>query len=110
MGELGFSAGGSITVATGTDNVASYITVNNTGPLVPKSALASPFEPFTRLEGQVSHGQGVGLGLSIVTTVDNAHHGHLYVPHSPPEEWQSRFESRTTALASSLVTPSPRCR
>jgi len=69
--------GGSVTVATGTDNGSSYITVTNTGPLVPESALASLFEPFTRLNGRVSDGQGVGLGLSIVTSVVNAHHGHL---------------------------------
>ncbi len=32
MGELGISGGDSITVATGTDDAASYITVSNTGP------------------------------------------------------------------------------
>jgi signal transduction histidine kinase len=69
--------GGSVTVATGTDNGACYITVSNTGPIVPESALASLFEPFTRLDGRVSNGQGVGLGLSIVTSVVNAHQGHL---------------------------------
>jgi signal transduction histidine kinase len=76
-------AGGSVTVATGTDNGASYITVTNTGPLVPESALASLFEPFTRLDGRVSNGQGVGLGLSIVTSVVNAHHGHLHAVALP---------------------------
>jgi signal transduction histidine kinase len=55
----------------------SYISVTNTGPLVPESAVASLFEPFTRLDGRVGNGQGVGLGLSIVTSVVNAHHGHL---------------------------------
>jgi signal transduction histidine kinase len=75
--------GGSATVATGTDNGASYITVTNTGPLVPESALTSLFEPFTRLDGRVSNGQGVGLGLSIVTSVVNAHHGHLHAVALP---------------------------
>jgi signal transduction histidine kinase len=75
--------GGSVGVVTGTDNDASYITVTNTGPLVPESALASLFEPFTRLEGRVSNGQGVGLGLSIVTSVVNAHHGHLHAEALP---------------------------
>ena len=55
----------------------SYITVTNSGPLVPESAVTSLFEPFTRLEGRVSNSRGVGLGLSIVTSVVNAHHGHL---------------------------------
>jgi signal transduction histidine kinase len=75
--------GGSVGVVTGTDNDASYITVTNTGPLVPESALASLFEPFMRLEGRVSNGQGVGLGLSIVTSVANAHHGHLHAEALP---------------------------
>jgi signal transduction histidine kinase len=76
-------AGGSVTVTTGTDNGASYLTVTNTGPLVPESALASLFEPFTRLDGRVNNGQGVGLGLSIVTSVVNAHHGHLHAVALP---------------------------
>ena len=70
-------SGGSITVVTGTDNGASFIAVTNTGPLVPESAVASLFEPFTRLEGRVGNGQGVGLGLSIVSSVVDAHHGQL---------------------------------
>jgi signal transduction histidine kinase len=69
--------GGSIRVVTGTGDGMSYITVTNTGPLVPESAVASLFEPFTRLDGRVGNGQGVGLGLSIVASVVNAHYGHL---------------------------------
>jgi hypothetical protein len=69
--------GGSVRVVTGSDDDVSYITVTNSGPLVPESAVTSLFEPFTRLEGRVSNSRGVGLGLSIVTSVVNAHHGHL---------------------------------
>jgi signal transduction histidine kinase len=68
---------GSIRVLTRADNNSSYITVTNTGPVIPGSAVASLFEPFTRLDGRVNNGQGVGLGLSIVTSVVNAHQGHL---------------------------------
>jgi signal transduction histidine kinase len=75
--------GGSIRVVTGTGNGMSYITVTNTGPLVPKSAVESLFEPFTRLDGRVSNHQGVGLGLSIVASVVNAHHGHLHAEALP---------------------------
>ena len=75
--------GGSIRVVTTTDTDASYIAVTNTGPLVPESALASLFEPFTRLDERVTNGQGVGLGLSIVTSVVNAHHGHLHAEALP---------------------------
>jgi len=75
--------GGSVRVVTGTGNGMSYITVTNTGPLVPESAVASLFEPFTRLDGRVGNRQGVGLGLSIVTSVVNAHHGHLHAEALP---------------------------
>lgn len=76
-------SGGSITVVTGTDTGASYLSVSNTGPLVPESAVASLFEPFSRLDGRGSNGDGVGLGLSIVTSVVNAHQGHLYAQALP---------------------------
>jgi signal transduction histidine kinase len=75
--------GGSVRVVTGTGDGMSYITVTNTGPLVPESAVASLFEPFTRLDGRVSNRHGVGLGLSIVTSVVNAHHGHLHAEAIP---------------------------
>ena len=76
-------SGGWVKVVTTTDEDASCITVSNSGPLVPESALVSLLEPFTRLDGRVSNGQGVGLGLSIVTSVVNAHHGHLHTEALP---------------------------
>ncbi len=70
-------AGGSVKVETGTDHGQSYLSVTNTGPVVPEPKVASLFEPFTRLDQRVSNGQGVGLGLSIVASVVAAHSGHL---------------------------------
>jgi signal transduction histidine kinase len=40
--------GGSVRVITGTNYDTPYVTVINTGPLVPESAVDSLFEPFTR--------------------------------------------------------------
>jgi signal transduction histidine kinase len=67
--------GGSVQVKTGTDRDQSYLSVANTGPLVPETEVASLFEPFTRLDRRVANGQGVGLGLSIVASVVTAHRG-----------------------------------
>jgi signal transduction histidine kinase len=69
--------GGSIRIETGTDNGESYLSVTNSGPLVPESKLASLFEPFTRLGQRVTNDEGVGLGLSIVASVVSAHGGRL---------------------------------
>jgi signal transduction histidine kinase len=68
---------GSVQVETGTDEGQSYISVTNTGPVVPEPKVASLFEPFTRLDQRVTNGKGVGIGLSIVASVVAAHHGHL---------------------------------
>ena len=75
--------GGSVSVVTDTDNDAAYITVTNTGPLIPESAVASLFEPFTRLDGRVSNRHGAGLGLSIVASVVHVHHGNLVAEALP---------------------------
>ncbi len=69
--------GGSIQIETGVDNGDSYISVSNSGPLVPESKLSSLFEPFTRLGQRVTNDEGVGLGLSIVASVVAAHGGRL---------------------------------
>lgn len=75
--------GVSVIVVTGTGDGRSSITVTNTGPLVPESTVECLFEPFTRLDERVGNGQGVGLGLSIVASVVNAHHGHLQAEALP---------------------------
>jgi signal transduction histidine kinase len=75
--------GGTVSVVTRTDDGMSSITVTNTGPLVPESAVESLLEPFTRLDGRVGSGQGVGLGLSIVASVVDAHHGQLHAEALP---------------------------
>ncbi|MEU4801701.1 HAMP domain-containing sensor histidine kinase [Actinosynnema sp. NPDC023587] len=52
--------------------------IANTGPVVPRDAIDSLFEPFLRLSGQrTSSDRGVGLGLSIVASVVAAHGGKV---------------------------------
>jgi signal transduction histidine kinase len=70
-------SGGTIQVDTHIDHGQPYLSVTNTGPLIPASKVASLFEPFTRLDERVTNGQGVGLGLSIVASVVTAHNGYL---------------------------------
>jgi signal transduction histidine kinase len=69
--------GGSVQITTGSADGRSYVTVTNTGPVIPESKVASLFEPFTRLDERLANGQGVGLGLSIVASVVTAHEGEI---------------------------------
>ncbi|WCE02435.1 HAMP domain-containing sensor histidine kinase (plasmid) [Streptomyces sp. HUAS 31] len=62
--------GGEVRVRTG----ASGLEVSNTGPVVPEGTVALLFEPFRRLqERRHLPGEGVGLGLSIVSAIARAH-------------------------------------
>ena len=67
-------AGGRVHVATGTDGDTAFVTVTNTGPTVPATAVDGLFAPFRRLPGRTAGG-GAGLGLSIVASVAAAHGG-----------------------------------
>jgi signal transduction histidine kinase len=80
------------------------LAVANTGPVVPAEEVDRLLQPFQRLAGdRVGHRAGLGLGLSIVAAIANAHHAPLDVrpgaeggleisvrfagaPTGPPEE------------------------
>jgi signal transduction histidine kinase len=59
------------------------LAVTNTGPVVPVEQLGRLLQPFQRLAGdRVGHGEGLGLGLSIVAAIANAHDAPLDVQPS----------------------------
>jgi signal transduction histidine kinase len=66
------SPDGRIDVVTATANGHATLTVSNTGPVVPPSAISQIFQPFQRL-GTARTGEGLGLGLSIVEAIAVAH-------------------------------------
>jgi signal transduction histidine kinase len=70
---------GWIRVATGCGDGVAFISVANSGPVVPESAVSSLFEPFYRLAQGSGTGEseGAGLGLSIAQSVVAAHGGHV---------------------------------
>ncbi len=56
------------------------LAVINTGPVVPAGEVDRLLQPFQRLAGdRVGHGEGLGLGLSIVAAIANAHDAALEV-------------------------------
>ncbi len=66
--------GGQLAVTTAADDGASVLTVTNDGEPLEPSQVARLFEPFERLGGaRTDHGDGWGLGLSIVRAIAAAH-------------------------------------
>ncbi|GAA2266409.1 HAMP domain-containing sensor histidine kinase [Streptomyces amakusaensis] len=66
--------GGRVDVATGTLDGRATLTVTNTGPVVPSDEIGRLFQPFQRLDAtRVARTEGLGLGLSIVQAIAQAH-------------------------------------
>ncbi len=66
--------GGSISLTTDSRDGRAVLTVANTGPTIPASELERIFQPFQRLDpARTSNGHGLGLGLSIVQAIADAH-------------------------------------
>ncbi|MFJ7493454.1 sensor histidine kinase [Streptomyces sp. NPDC097727] len=65
---------GRIDVATRAVEGRATLTVTNTGPLVPPNAIEQLFQPFQRLGAtRAARAEGLGLGLSIVAAIADAH-------------------------------------
>lgn len=75
-------AGAEAVVRTGGVNGGSFLEVENPGRLLRQYEVDRLFEPFHRGDGR-SSGGGVGLGLSIVRSVTQAHRGTVQA--HPPE-------------------------
>jgi signal transduction histidine kinase len=65
--------GGTIEITTTASNGHAVLTVANTGPLIPPAQVSRLFQPFQRLAARTTHGNGHGLGLSIVAAIAAAH-------------------------------------
>jgi signal transduction histidine kinase len=62
---------GHIDIRTETRDGHAVLTISNTGPPIPPQAIHQLFQPFRRLADRV--GDGLGLGLSIVAAIADAH-------------------------------------
>ena len=70
--------GGNIRLATGTRDGHALLTVANTGPKIPPSEVERLFQPFQRLDAtRMSGANGLGLGLSIVQAIADAHYATI---------------------------------
>ena len=89
-------AGGRVDVSV-TSNGRASLTVSNTGPVVPRDEVDRLLQPFQRLlPERTSHGDGLGLGLSIVAAIAGAHDAALDVRAQPDGglEVSVRFPTR----------------
>jgi len=75
--------GGWIKMTTGTWAGHTVLTVANTGPVIAPAELSRLAEPFTRLGADRTSRDGLGLGLSIVLAIADAHHARLQA-HARP--------------------------
>jgi signal transduction histidine kinase len=74
--------GGAVEVRTASAAGRSTVEVRNDGEVVPPDAVPSLLEPFQRLD-RGARGDGVGLGLSIVRSVAEAHGGSVEIRARP---------------------------
>jgi signal transduction histidine kinase len=69
----------------------AVLTVVNTGPLVPGGEIERLLQPFQRAGAdRTAHGDGLGVGLSIVHAIATAHHANLTL--SPQAKGGLRIE------------------
>ncbi len=66
---------GPVTVELALDGKYAVVRVRDRGPGVPPSERERIFEPFYRLAGASEHHGGVGLGLALVRSITQRHHG-----------------------------------
>jgi signal transduction histidine kinase len=79
------------------------LAITNTGPQVPAQDVARLLQPFQRrTQDRVGHREGLGLGLSIVAAIANAHGAALDI--KPGDHGGLSIEVRFTALRDGLGT------
>jgi signal transduction histidine kinase len=77
-------AGGWLGVSTATTDGRAIVTVSNSGPVVPEEDVERLLRPFQRMGvARASHGDGNGLGLSIVSSIAAAHGADLQARARP---------------------------
>ena len=78
-------AAGRVEVVTGVTEGQAVLSVTNTGPIIPPAEVGRLFQPFQRLDSRrAHHGDGHGLGLSIVRAIATAH-GATITAHPVPD-------------------------
>jgi signal transduction histidine kinase len=92
---------GDVYLRVGTRGGRAYLTIANSGPVVPDDQIERLLQPFQRLAAdRLGHREGFGLGLSIVAAIAAAHDARLDV--RPGERGGLHIEVSFPAVARSL--------
>jgi len=102
------TAHGWVAVTTAVEAEQAVLTVSNSGPVIAPEDVDRLLRPFQRLgPDRIGHGEGLGLGLSIVSAIASAHGASLAAHAQPAGGLQAEVRFRSTSpLASSQATPS----
>jgi signal transduction histidine kinase len=77
-------AGGDVEITTDLRHGRAVLVVTNTGPVVPDGDSERLLQPFQRASAdRTKHGEGLGLGLSIVQAIATIHHANLTLTPRP---------------------------
>jgi signal transduction histidine kinase len=72
------TAGGHVELTTESRNGRAFLTVANSGAVIPSGELERIFQPFQRLDSaRTAEANGLGLGLSIVKAIADAHNATI---------------------------------
>jgi signal transduction histidine kinase len=72
------TAGGRVELTTESRDGRALLAVGNTGPTIPEGELERIFQPFQRLDSaRTADANGLGLGLSIVKAIADAHNATI---------------------------------
>jgi signal transduction histidine kinase len=100
--------GGHIQITTSAHDDQATLTMGNTGPHVPADQARRLLDPFQRLDRRGGHNhEGLGLGLSIVAAIADAHDATLSVHPRPSGGLAVEVAFRLTSGAAQTSMPDP---
>jgi signal transduction histidine kinase len=99
---------GHVELTTSTQADHAILTITNTGPIVPADALTQLFQPFHRLAAaRTTHGEGIGLGLSIVQAIADTHHATIDAQPQPAGGLKISISFPKPETSDGLTPPAP---
>jgi signal transduction histidine kinase len=99
--------GGWIEIATGESGGSAFLSVANSGGVIPPAEVQRLFEPFQRLGAERVGQNGFGLGLSIVKAIVDAHDAQLSATALPGGGLEIKVRFPRIPVGLSARNPSP---